>query len=91
MNKRLRNRWIGALRSGEYKKGRHNLYARGRYCCLGVLCAIQGMDCRSKIDMSVLAKYMCVIDPPHIAVLVSLNDAENKTFKQIADYIERVL
>ena len=28
--------WTDALRSGEYKQGRRNLYFDGKFCCLGV-------------------------------------------------------
>lgn len=44
MNAEIKTQWVNALRSGEYKQGRHalrNLNAdgtSGNYCCLGVLC-----------------------------------------------------
>jgi hypothetical protein len=31
-------KWVAALRSGEYKKGRHFLRTGDTYCCLGVAC-----------------------------------------------------
>ena len=44
----LREKWVAALRSGEYKQGRKLLmsdFARDRrYCCLGVLCVVGGID-----------------------------------------------
>jgi hypothetical protein len=47
MKKRIRDQWIGALKSGVYPQGR-SLLAKTpegeldaeRYCCLGVLCTI---------------------------------------------------
>lgn len=34
----MKDKWITALRSGEYKQGRHALKTTdGSYCCLGVL------------------------------------------------------
>ncbi len=40
----LRERWIEALNSGEYKQGKKGLrLANGSYCCLGVLCDISGL------------------------------------------------
>lgn len=44
MNPAVKQLWVTALRSGEYKQGRHGL-KRGKrgnntYCCLGVLCDI---------------------------------------------------
>ena len=38
-------RWIAALRSGEYEQGRFQLQPElGRYCCLGVLCDLAAQD-----------------------------------------------
>ena len=40
MNPEIKERWLKALRSGEYKQGTGWLQMDGKYCCLGVLCAI---------------------------------------------------
>lgn len=43
MDEDMKARWVAALRSGEYKQGRHALkvnYSTPKYCCLGVLCEI---------------------------------------------------
>lgn len=39
MSKEDANKWLGALRSGEYEQGEHYLYDpfTKQYCCLGVL------------------------------------------------------
>lgn len=38
MNKAIKERWVSALRSGEYKKGKGRLRSTNNgYCCLGVL------------------------------------------------------
>jgi len=37
MNPEVKEKWVAALRSGEYKKGRKYMRKGGRYCCLGVL------------------------------------------------------
>jgi len=52
MDKKIKARWVKALRSGKYKQG-VGMLANARektYCCLGVLC-----------DLAVKSK---VIDPP---------------------------
>lgn len=36
MNANQKNKWLEALRSGKYKKGRGRLLKQDRYCCLGV-------------------------------------------------------
>ena len=38
MNQDVKNRWIKALRSGDYDQGRTVLRKDNNYCCLGVLC-----------------------------------------------------
>jgi hypothetical protein len=37
MPKELADKWLAALRGGEYKQGRYALRCRDGYCCLGVL------------------------------------------------------
>lgn len=38
MKKELKERWVAALRSGEYKQTREYLCDEQGWCCLGVLC-----------------------------------------------------
>lgn len=45
MNKALKDKWLAALRSGEYKQGmkclmRESPEGERSYCCLGVLCDV---------------------------------------------------
>lgn len=44
LSQKLKDEWIAALRSGEYKQGRARLCDRkgGTYCCLGVLAEVIG-------------------------------------------------
>lgn len=45
MNKKIKARWLRALRSGKYKKGVGHLNTNDqRFCCLGVLCEIAKKD-----------------------------------------------
>ena len=46
MSPELKQKWIAALRSGEYIQGKETLYnARAdTYCCLGVLCRVAGIE-----------------------------------------------
>lgn len=38
-------KWVNALESGKFKQGKGQLYKENpdRYCCLGVLCKVQGV------------------------------------------------
>lgn len=40
MNKDVKDLWVKALRSGEYKQGKKSLQHGEEFCCLGVLCQI---------------------------------------------------
>lgn len=55
MDPKWKAKWVEALRSGEYKQGRHSLKdtldPKGpKYCCLGVLCDIHTSVKWSKHD-----------------------------------------
>ncbi len=43
MKKALAMKWVEALRSGKYQQGRQYLNKDGKFCCLGVLCEIEGL------------------------------------------------
>lgn len=43
MNRKLREDWVTALRSGKYQQGRGRLKEGTDYCCLGVLCDVSGL------------------------------------------------
>ena len=45
-----KNAWIAALRSGKYKQGKNFLCRDESYCCMAVLCEVQG---RPKTDFGV--------------------------------------
>lgn len=44
MDKKIRAKWIRALRSGKYKQTRDRIKHRDAYCCLGVLCTVIKAD-----------------------------------------------
>lgn len=102
----LREKWVAALRSGEYKQGKGLLRHADEYCCLGVLCAVAGLEYVQAQDERVVGYFLAdwgrkyttalpsVLFPAlgwaRISSLVTMNDAQNKTFSEIADYIEGV-
>lgn len=99
--------WLAALRSGEYKQGKNKLRTDGDFCCLGVLCDVAakrgigawvpGTDRFLGPDGNV-----CTMFAPNEIIdalgayledtkLTFMNDSENKSFAEIADYIEEQL
>ena len=43
MKKKLKEKWVAALRSGEYCQTEGSLIDEHGYCCLGVLCDVAGI------------------------------------------------
>ncbi len=84
MNKKLKAKWIRALKSGEYQQGRAFLrkVKRGgesaRHCCLGVLCEIGGGKWTRKGNVwgYVLpnGSFATNNEPAHIAEAFGLNN-----------------
>jgi hypothetical protein len=51
MKPEIKQKWIEALRSGEYDQGKHYLRNTGnQYCCLGVLCDIYSKETEVEWD-----------------------------------------
>lgn len=105
MPKEIADKWLAALRGGEFEQGWGRLYnpVDNTYCCLGVLEKI----CLDKVEDDVLPsldwldagkivfldKYGWVTTNPYLAVgytAARLND-DGASFQEIADYIEEVL
>jgi len=44
LTKKFKEKWIAALRSGSYEQGKSYLFDGEGYCCLGVACALVGVQ-----------------------------------------------
>lgn len=44
MDQKIAERWVAALRSGEYRQGKFVLRNGDHFCCLGVLCDLYSQD-----------------------------------------------
>jgi len=102
MNTEIKDKWITALRSGQYKQGKHRLRDNDKFCCLGVLCDV--VDKTKWEDTEFGIGYMgeTHVMPENLAksvnlshidcsFLAGLNDYKEYTFDQIADYIQQNL
>lgn len=97
MKRKIRNKWLEALRSGRYKQGRKFLRNNDCYCCMGVLCDVidptkweafgryNGLN--SYLSITLLAKIGLNSDQQ--GFLIHKNDMLGWSFEKIADYIEQ--
>lgn len=100
MNKRLKAKWVKALRSGEIKQARAALLTEsGGMCCIGVLGRLCGLSDKFLLEnagavggvgFGALEREI----PRHVVdILVEMNDGKKwhgwRSFKQIAAYIAR--
>lgn len=111
MKKSIAMKWVKALRSGKYKKGKlmlRDLKSRpennDEYCCLGVLCDISQKGIwKSGLyktensadfislpgDVRTWAGMKTSIGKVNNTSLVYLNDQKAKSFRMIANFIEK--
>lgn len=106
MNPELKQKWLAALRSGNYRQGQGQLHnADNQFCCLGVLCDIVDPSRWSDRDGGESYVYLgltCISMPAESFLsdvgltqlvadeLADLND-HGATFTEIADRIEAEL
>jgi hypothetical protein len=50
MNAEIKQKWVAALRSGNYKQTKVCLHNKEGYCCLGVLCDVINPDAWDEIE-----------------------------------------
>ena len=96
--KAFKAKWLKALKSGKYRKGKNRLKdAEGGFCCLGVACAMTGMT--SFGDKVVISESYRKVPKilrggahknPIVEQLTNLNDF-NDTFEPVINYIEENL
>ena len=106
----FKDKWLVALRSGDYKQGKDYLRRNDEYCCLGVAAEISG-DLRMTTTGNGLIFYVLSpeggqtdtyykgpnneldskgLDSEYtlVGTLIIMNDHDQCTFEQIADYLE---
>jgi hypothetical protein len=103
MLKKVKDKWVAALRSGDYKQGRNKMRSfEDEFCCLGVLCDIVDKstwrpynhgyykhDGVASLPSDSIRKEVKITDT-QVSELAELTDS-GKDFKEIADYIEENL
>jgi hypothetical protein len=100
----IKEKWVAALRSGQFKQGRGSLRNGNQYCCLGVLCVISGLgEWESWWESQMAFRYdgdASTCYPPlafaaaiglstgRMSLYGHMNDGDELTFGEIADHIE---
>lgn len=98
-NKELKEKWVKALRSGEYKQGQGELRSGiHHFCCLGVLCDVYDKSNWEKPDeLGYMYLHSTIFLPDELDDLVpisaqhllaKMNDDDKASFNEIADWIE---
>lgn len=98
---KIKERWVAALRSGDYEQARNTLRnKKGAMCCIGVLCEIQGRKWEWDDQRDAYVGAQLIVTPEtseyagagggNFRPLARMND-RGDSFTQIADYIEENL
>lgn len=82
MDKKIKRRWIAALRSGKYQQTREGILMKDgqppKYCCLGVLCMIQKVDPKEYYGdgetSELITEHAAGLSPDEMDYLAKLND-----------------
>lgn len=83
LTREQRDRWAAALRSGEYKQFVLGaMEGDGAYCCLGVLCLLEGLPFNNYVTIDRL------IGRLNEEAFVVFNDDDRLTFPEIADKVD---
>jgi hypothetical protein len=103
MKKEWKDKWVAALRSGDYKQGYFDLVdLDNEYCCLGVLCDIVSTSkpvdgnwtefnesmWNNGLIPDIVGDTTGLDDSKDHHTLVKFNDHNKFSFNDIADYIE---
>lgn len=87
----FKEKWLAALRSGEYKQCEGSLHSDAGHCCLGVAEIVLGFE--SEDNEVLVGDYIpnAIVGTAHdnkiVGILTNMND-NGKSFLQIADWIE---
>jgi hypothetical protein len=86
----LKERWVAALRSGDYEQGKDTLKSDNKFCCLGVLLDIHDSECWDrKIECDKYdSLYRLGLDAEQVSKCISMNDTRSMSFSKIAKVIE---
>lgn len=62
----IKEKWVNALRSGEYQQGKGGLLCEGKYCCLGVLSDLYAKEHNIEWKEEEYSKFKSLLDSDKI-------------------------
>ena len=105
MNKKVKKKWLKALRSGKYKQTTGQLKRDNKFCCLGVLCDIHAKENNKRWNQKNTYHHNSGSLPIHVKKWAALNESNPRykgkyvylaaandnrmSFKRIANIIEK--
>lgn len=96
LDKKIKAKWLAALRSGKFHQTegclKEVINGQKAYCCLGVLCETMGASYKGSDDFpSQIVLNKAGLTQNQADKLAKMNDDSGDDFKQIAAYISRNL
>jgi hypothetical protein len=104
MDRKVKTRWVKALRSGKYEQGQNALVViafdnTDHFCCLGVYCEISTRVKRDREEYIYNGDHVTTALPVELRdkigldsfaqdKLITMNDGEHRSFAEIADWID---
>ena len=94
MKQEIKEKWVAALRSGEYKQGTDYLNANGNFCCLGVLTDLyiqeKGLEWEENWMNGEASHFLSEGELPPVDVLqwAGMNNIESVELDQFGNRVE---
>lgn len=97
MKTEVKKKWLKALRSGKYEQGRGQLRFNNEFCCLGVLACVVDRDEKTwyaedggfGYEASQQQRLTGRLSRATVNQLIRMNDTDSKSFKAIANWIDK--
>ena len=85
MNPQIKQKWVDALRSGDYKQTQNRLHNEYGFCCLGVLCDLYGKENNVEWEPSIY--YNNDYEFQHMVTVLPLSVMEWAGVEEVNPYV----
>lgn len=87
----IKEKWVKALRGGEYQQGRNRFFSDDAFCCFAVGYHVLNPGADMTMHTTLDGVHALGLSYKQKDALIVMNDEEGKSFAEIADYIEEYL